>query len=140
VSIIAMSDKRVPAFARQAQDIKCKYPQKLSRGIFILYYILGNLRMMVRAGTLLPASDVKSGFDIIGMMALLMSLPTKNGRTGWMLSTFCRSSLGPIPKLVLFWEGMLTKLAIGFWAVSPAPHCFPAFGPDKANIYTLRWL
>jgi len=47
---------------------------------------------------------------------MFQSSLTSIGYTGWMFRMFCVPDSGPVLKLVLFWNGTLTKLPTGFCA------------------------
>ena len=49
-------------------------------------------------------------------VTIFQSSLSENGMTGWTLRSHCVTSLGPMPKLKLFWNGTLIMLAIGFCA------------------------
>jgi len=66
-----------------------------------------------------PSPGTDPGCQISGMIVRVMmfqSSLTWNGITGWMFRMFCVPPSGPTPKLVLFWNGTLTRLPMGFCA------------------------
>src|SRR4051794_11311267 len=64
-------------------------------------------------------SDIGLGWLSRGTMVremMFQSGPRGIGMTGCMLSMSCARLNGPVLKLVLFWNGRLIMLAMGFWA------------------------
>ena len=82
----------------------------------------------------LPCPGTKAGCQTSGDRARddVPVLLTSIRITGWMFKMFCVPDSGPTLKLVLFWNGTLTRLPTGFCASLPALR--PTFRPSVGAV------